>query len=198
MKFLLFFISLAIYYNVHSQNWELKKETENIKVYTADLKYSALKKYKIVAISNAPIDKVYFLLTDYNNYTKMFKEISDFKLLSKNDTLCITYSLFEMPWPIKKRDLITKITTYRTKDIIIVSSKAINKHKDIAMGRCIRIFDFSEKIALKKINENQTECIITGSIDMGGTIPDWAQNMFITKSPPIKLIHLAEIKNKND
>lgn len=198
MKFLLFIFFLALYQNIHSQNWELKKETENIKVYTADIKNSALKKYKIVAISNAPINKVYSLLTDYNNYTKMFKEISDFKLLSKNDTVCITYSLFEMPWPIKERDLITKITTHRAKDIIIVSSKAIHKHKAITLGKCIRISDFHETFILKKINKNQTECIITGYIDMGGTIPEWAQNMFITKSPPIKLIHLAEIKNKND
>lgn len=198
MKFLLFLIFLAMHFNVHSQNWKLKKETENVKVYTADIKNSTLKEYKIIALSNAPINNVYSLLTDYNNYTKMFNEISDFKLLSKNDTVCITYSLFEMPWPIKKRELITKITTYRTEDIIIVSSKAINNHIAIKRDKCIRIFDFYEKFILKKINENQTECTITGYIDMGGTIPDWTQNMFIAKSPPIKLIHLAEMRNKND
>ena len=73
-----------------------------------------------------------------------------------------------------------------------------NKHVPIDTGKCIRIFDFYETFTLKKINENQTECTITGHIDMGGSIPDWAQNMFIVKSPPIKLIHLVEMKNKND
>jgi len=73
-----------------------------------------------------------------------------------------------------------------------------NKHVAIDTGKCIRISNFSKKFILKKINENQTECIITGYIDLGGTIPNWAQNMFITKSPPIKLIQLAEIKNKTN
>ena len=198
MRILFIIVYLIFFGRIYSQNWELKKATEEMKIYTAEVKNSSVRKYKIVALSNAPIKKVHSLLTDYDNYTKMFNEISDFKLLSKNDTVCITYTLFDMPWPIKKRELITKITTYKSENIIIISSKAINKHSAIDVGQCIRIFDFYETFILKKINKNQTECTITGHIDMGGTIPDWAQNMFIAKSPPVKLIHLAEIKNKND
>jgi len=198
MRIIFFIVSLTFFSNIYSQNWELKRDTEEMKIYTSDIKNSSIRKYKIIALSNAPISKVHSLLTDYKNYTKMFNEIVDFKLLSKNDTVCITYTLFDMPWPIKKRELITKITTYRTEDIIIVSSMAINKHEAIEKGKCIRIFDFYETFTLKKINESKTECTITGHIDMGGTIPDWAQNMFIVKSPPIKLIHLVETRNNQN
>jgi len=198
MKLILIIIFLSFLNNVNSQNWELKKDTKEMKIYTANVQNSSIKKYKIVALSNAPLSKVHSLLTDYNNYTVMFDEISDFKLLSKNDTVCITYSLFDMPWPIKKRDLITKITTSRTKNKIIVSSEALNRYRSMNDRGCIRISDFYEKFILKKINENQTECTITGHIDIGGSIPDWAQNMFITKSPPIKLIHIIETRNNNN
>ena len=198
MQVLLFIISFTLVNSVYSQNWQLKKDSQNIKVYTADLKNSSIKKYKIIGVANAPINKVYSLLTDYTNYTKMFSEISDFKLLTKNDSICITYSLFNMPWPIKKRDLITKIETSVSENIIIVSSKSINKPISTSTEEHIRICDFNETFILKKINEYQTECTITGHIDMGGSIPYWAQNIFITKSPPIKLIHMADSDYKND
>jgi len=197
MKYLFLFISLTFCNTVYSQNWEIIKDTKNMKVYTSDIKGSYIKNYKIVAFSNASINNVYSLITDYKNYTIMFKEISEFKLLSKNDSVYTTYSLFDMPWPIKKRDLISKINIYRTQNTIIISSKALNKHEEIKKKECIRILDFHEKFILKKVSENQTECTIIGHIDMGGTIPDWAQTMFITKSPPVKLINLIETKNKN-
>jgi len=84
MRIIFFIVSLTFFSNIYSQNWELKRDTEEMKIYTSDIKNSSIRKYKIIALSNTPISKVHSLLTDYDNYTKMFNEIVDFKLLSKN------------------------------------------------------------------------------------------------------------------
>jgi len=172
-------ILLAFCNSLYSQNWELQKERDNLKAYTANKTNSDVKQYKVIATINVPISCVYSTLTDYDNYSEMIKEISKYEVLSKNDTVVKTYSLIDLPWPFDDRDIVAITYINRTPNTIYLTSKAINDTKVKKNNNVIRLDNFSEKYIIEAENSNQTKIQIIGHVDIGGSIPAWLQNMLV-------------------
>ncbi len=187
MKFkvsIFFFIFFFVFMRVAtSQPWDLKKETKDAKAYTATRENSPVKSFKVIATIDSPMDCVFLTATDYDQYTKMIKELSEFEILTKNDTSIVAYSSIEMPWPFYTRALIAMIKTDKTENSITVTSSATDNATIKQRNHIVRISDYYERYLIEKINDRQTKLTITGYVDIGGSVPSWIQNMFIVDGP---------------
>ncbi len=114
-------------------------------------------------------------------------------ILSDEENILKAYIVYDLPWPIQNRDLVSLVTitknegTIKFKTVALANS-TVNKKKKI-----VRITDFNEEFVIEKVKNNQSKITIIGHIDIGGSIPVWVQNIFVIDGP-IDIINYVEKK----
>ena len=97
-------------FGINSEEWELKKEKNNIKVYLRD-KDSFTKEYLAETIINSDLNTIYNIILDYDNAYKWMYKLESSKILKKeSENLFYVYFTVNMNWPLKKRDLVSNVT----------------------------------------------------------------------------------------
>ena len=122
MKLLIKSIMILIPYlfGINSEEWELKKEKNNIKVYLRD-KDSFTKEYLAETIINSDLNTIYNIILDYDNAYKWMYKLESSKILKKeSENLFYVYFTVNMNWPLKKRDLVSNVTVKKAKNNIII------------------------------------------------------------------------------
>ena len=107
-------------FGINSEEWELKKEKNNIKVYLRD-KDSFTKEYLAETIINSDLNTIYNIILDYDNAYKWMYKLESSKILKKeSENLFYVYFTVNMNWPLKKRDLVSNVTVKKAKNNIII------------------------------------------------------------------------------
>jgi len=113
LKILLFlgFLNLLPVSELVAQSWTFVKEKDGIKVYTRRESNSAMKSFKGDVTFKASLQKVYSMLGNDKNNDWWDKAITDVKVLGYKENKYIQYYLvYNLPWPFKKRDIVTETT----------------------------------------------------------------------------------------
>lgn len=194
---IIYFIFIVFAINAYSQNWELQKESSNIKAYTAKRDNSSIKSYKIVANVDASIDCVHSILSDYSNYPKMIKNLTEMKIIKDEDNELIAFTVYDLPWPIQNRDLVSQVKIIREENKIKFKTKSLKNSEIEKKNKVIRITDFNEEFVIEKVKNNQSKITIIGNIDIGGSIPVWVQNIFVIDGP-MDIINYVDEKCKKE
>lgn len=175
--------------------WQLKKDEEGIKVYTASVPNSNLKSVKVTCSLNASLPQLYALLQDnkaHEQWVYNTKRSYLVKQLSKNHWFY--YSEVSLPWPLANRDIVVeiKITQHPTTNVMYVSANAVNQYVPMNKGM--------ERVVLSKVNwvitpitNNQMSVEYIAQADPGGDVPAWIVNSFSTKGPFETFKKLKEI-----
>lgn len=193
MKYIFILVVLQFNLSIIAQNWQLKKTTDDFKAYTSETENSKVKSYKVVALLSKQAECIFKVMTDYENYESMFKEIKEHEIIKKTDTSLVAYSLFESPWPVQDRDLVSYIKIKKNDSTMYITTIAVQDKKYKRKTNVVRMFDYIEKCKIEKIEPNKTKFTITGHFDAGGAIPAWLQNMYIIDGVE-DLIELLKIK----
>lgn len=188
---ILFLIPCSIY----SQVWKLQKETKTIKAYTSKIDGSSIKSYKVVATLNTSIECVYSLLSDYNNYPKMYKNLDEMKILKDGENEIKAYTVYDLPWPVQNIDMVSQVIITKNDNIIKFKTNSLINSEIEKKKNLVRIIDFKEEFVIKRAKNNQSEITIIGRIDVGGSIPVWVQNLFVIDGP-INIINFVDEKCK--
>ena len=153
----------------------------------------SVKTYKIETTVNGTMDCIYATLTDYDHYTDMYKQMSEFRILSKSDSLMLSYTVISMPWPFDDRDVLTEVRTEKSDSKITLNSTLSRTNAVPVSSKLVRITDYDETYTIEKTGETQNKVTLIGHADIGGSIPDWVQNLFIIDSP---MSLMKQIKEK--
>ncbi len=89
---------------LHDGNWELKKDKDNIKVYTKHVEGSGLKAIKAITTFNAPLETCAAVLRDIEHLTELFPDTRTVKKVSQSDNEQVHYMEMDAPWPVADRD----------------------------------------------------------------------------------------------
>src|SRR5690242_15986176 len=94
-KFFWLFIAF-IFINEFSQaqyNWELKKQSDNINIFTAVVPGSGLKAFKgETVVEGTSIEEIAAIILDFTNYKNLFPDVRECKLVKKtSDGFFIIY-----------------------------------------------------------------------------------------------------------
>lgn len=191
-----FFILISLFFSptLHAQDWELKKDKNGIKIYTRRSENADIKEYKAVTLIKTDVAAALKVITDGDNLWKWNDKTSDSKTLKTlSETEFVFWMKNDLPWPLKNRDLVTrvKITEQGDKSIKITLSPEAT-HTIPEDSNSIRITSFKGHWLLAP-KGNYVEVTQQLYGDPGGTLPAWIVNTLLTSAPYRTFLNLKEI-----
>jgi hypothetical protein len=182
-----FFIICLLQFQVASAqtNWELSKDKNGIKVYTASNSTSKFKSIKVEANVEGTLEKLVNILMDVSNnknwvYNTRYSYL--IRKTSKNDILY--YAETSLPWPISNRDMIIRMQFFH--DTINKTLKVIATGVPDELPEkkgLVRIKYFNGLWDVKYNDENKMLINYILTMEPGGSVPAGITNMFISKGP---------------
>lgn len=179
-------------------DWKLKKEVDDLKVYIRKSETSTIKEIKVQYVAEASLSNIVAVLRDVPAFHQWIYSCTEAKVLErKNDTEAIYYSKIDFPFPMSDRDFIanSKLTQNpETKEIVIIvrgNPTYLPAKEGLVRIPTLRINWHITPISLKK-------AIVEYHLvsDPGGWIPDWAVNMAIDKGPLNSIKNFKEMLTK--
>ncbi len=196
IQFLLVSAMALVSYNTYSQTlWELDKNQDSIKVYTRVEEGSAFKRFKAIALINAPIDQIIKILKNADRYTEWYGYTKTAKLLKKENSVMYNYVETIFPWPFRNRDMIYRMSILKTNvGTVEISLTGIPDYLPEKKG-IVRMKKAKGYILLKSI-ANKTEVTYVFHSEPGNNIPPWLANSSIAELPFKTLTGLRGVLQK--
>lgn len=193
--FLLLLFGALMAQPVPAQNWELSKNKNGIKIFTATEPGNQIKSYKGEMIVYATPEKVFSMLEDVNHTDWWDKNITSMKVLKyEKNKMAQYYLVYELPWPLTSRDICVevKVTIDGSTGIRKILAKPL---PDLfpASKDLIRIRKYYQSWTVVPTGTATCKVFLEGFADPGGSVPDWLLNMRIVDSP-FQL--MSEVKNR--
>ena len=186
MKQMILFLLICLASNtLHATEWELKKDKDGIKVYTADMPNSNIKAVRAVFILNASMSQLTALLLDtkaHEQWVYNTKTSYTVKKISASDLLY--YSEVSMPWPLTNRDVVVEmvITQQPATKVMYVTANTVTQSVPVSKDK-VRVPLSKVSWIVTPIGNNQLSIEYVAEADPGGDIPAWLVNSFSIKAP---------------
>jgi len=184
LKHILFLLLLFINFFGFSQgSWQLKKDTNNIKIYTRPTTNSNFNEYKAVTSIATSLDVVLKELLSAPQYNNNHQSGISYYVKQLNENQHVFYAHKPLPWPIKDRDIVTLLTIERIND---------NKIKLILESLPEAVPEKSKTLRIKKLmghwlleETENNKVMITQQllIDPEGSLPPFIVNKLLVKGP---------------
>jgi hypothetical protein len=181
----MFIACLSVFLNgFASEKWELKKDADGIKVYTAAVPNTNIKAIKVECTINASLSQLTAFLLDakaHENWVYSTKQSYMVKQLAPNHQ--VYYSEMTMPWPLTNRDVVVDlmITQDPTK-VLTVKAVAVKGYVEQNKNK-VRVPLSVVNWTVTPLSKSVLKIDYVAQADPGGAIPAWVVNMFITKGP---------------
>jgi len=173
------FLILSIYQN--TTNWELKKNQDNIKIYTRNLN-TGIKEFLGETIVNDNIDNVFSFIMDFNKANKWMYKINSSKIISPiNEKKIYVYFTIKINWPFQDRDLIMEVSNTKEEKLIKIKLKSQSNFIPLN-DKYTRIINSNSTWTLEYLDKLKTKISLQSDSDIRG-IPSWITDLFITQSP---------------
>lgn len=181
---------------LHSQtNWELTKDKNGIKVFTATEDNSKIKSIKVEAVLTGTLPKLIKILRDVKNnkdWVYSTKQTYVLKQVSANEIFY--YSETNLPWPVSNRDIPVRmqLSMNAADNTLKVTASGEPNAYPVQKG-IVRIQFFNSTWEVKPEGKNKISIIYFLKMDPSGSVPASVTNMFITKGPYETFDNLSKI-----
>lgn len=197
--FLLLFFTVDALCLFCQPEWELSKEGDGIKVYTAKMNNSGFKSVKVECVMEGTIEKLVTVLknVDGNNHwvyntkqTHLVKNISDNEF--------VYYAETSLPWPLRNRDMVINMLFEKNDQGNQLTVKATGvKDQEPEKDGKVRVPYFDGLWEVTQTDAAHITINYRLSVDPGGSVPAWAYNMFVSKGPYKTFNNLAGLLKDN-
>lgn len=175
-------------------DWILKKDKNNIQIFTQSVEESNVVKYKILATVDAPVADVAALLYDVESYPEWTPSLKTTEILSQI-TIDEMYYYIDVnaPWPISNRDNIIHFLWHEdtlTK-IVKINLYGVPNYIDQKDG-IVRVTRSEGSWQLRPKTKYKTEIVSIHSSDPSGKLPAWIVKIFIVNNIYNLFINLKE------
>lgn len=168
-----------------AQDWSFIKEKDGIQLYTSKGEGDILKTFKGVVDIHSTVDIVAGLISDVSNNDWWDENISEVRVLKKEDPKHFQYYLvYDLGWPLSDRDLVVdaRVTTDPVTNKYVIYSCSLKggvpEKKDL-----IRIREYWQRWTVHPVGKGIVRVMLEGSANPGGSIPAWIVNSIITDTP---------------
>ncbi|MEN0004702.1 MAG: START domain-containing protein [Bacteroidota bacterium] len=184
--------------------WEPKKETDNLSVYYRDVPDSKLKELKVSTTFRANLSTIVAVLRDVPAYPLWIYGCEAAEVVERKDNANYIYAQMDFPWPLSDRDYYAKATLHQdsqTKQVTsyLVALPTYSSEKE----DFVRIPKMEVTWIFTPLDKNTVQLDYLLSSDPGGALPSWLVNMFLDKGPTKSLARFREMlqldkyKNQN-
>ncbi|MCW3121308.1 MAG: lipid-binding protein [Flavipsychrobacter sp.] len=166
------------------QSWQLKRDEDGIKIYTANTEISCFKSIKVVCTVNATPSQLIAFLMDIKRQPEWVYNTKSSRLLKKiKENELVFYSEVNVPWPCTNRDYIAHFSINQVSPILItIDSKAEPDLLPVEKG-LVRVKSSIAHWDITTVNPHLLSIIYTVQFDPGGSVPAWLTNLFVGKGP---------------
>ena len=192
LLFIYFSIIPLILLSQEEKEWRLVKQQRGIDVYVKSVPESPINAVKASVVVDCSIGIAYAVVVDAKNHPLWMYQYKQAKILNNiSDTSWYYYAQSKTPWPVVDRDFVS--FTYVTKsgeNSISIIGKGVPDYIP-QRDDCIRLpFSFSEW-KLTSLPSGKTYAELYLSVDVGGTVPPWLLNLFISRGPYQTLVNYS-------
>lgn len=176
---------LCGYASYSQDEWELTKEKNGIKVYTANETSSKFKSIKVEAVLTGTLQKLVKILLDVrNNKDWVYSTKQSYLLREINANEILYYSETALPWPVSNRDIPVRmrLNLNASNNTLKVTASGEPDALPVQKG-IVRIRSFSTSWDVKYDGKNKINIIYYLRMDPSGNVPTHVTNMFITRGP---------------
>jgi len=175
--------------------WYLEREEDNIDVYIATIKGSAVKTFRGVVTVDSSLKSVLSVIADASSYPRWLyhcKSAKMIKFVSYNEV--VSHVVTDMPWPLIDRDTIIQSIKTQNTSTKKVTIKIVSKPGMVGnLPNTIRINNINGLWELTPLHNGQLKILFQMSVDPGGTIPKWLVNSMLIDIPFYTLRNLRQI-----
>jgi len=179
---------------ISQENWVLKKDKNEIKVYILDDEESVFKPYRVVTIIEGTIKEFETLLKDIPNMPDWAQSVKEAKVLKEiGDSIQIYYTEAKAPFPFKNRDGVYQNTFCWSEEgkYLYIEVQILPEYIEIDEDM-ERVRGFGHWI-IKDIGDGKIEIFSEMHIDPGGNIPAWLANSFADENPYQTMMSIREL-----
>ena len=176
------------------EDWKLKKDKDNIQVYTRKSEGSDIFEYKaLTTLNTSDLDALVDIVFQAENYPEWIEHIKEGKILEDIDSENkIAYSVAKLPFPFKNRDVVTLMTLDSGNDYRQINITGNPDHIEHVNGM-IRVPLSKGHWRFEKTSDNKIKVYYQFLSDPGGQIPTWVINAFIVDGPYKTLLNLRKM-----
>ncbi|WP_420571075.1 START domain-containing protein [Kordia sp.] len=193
MKIYIAILSFLFFTPIFAQKeWKLKKDKNDIKIYTKSIDSSKIKAYKVEMTVKSVIDSVRNIIVDGDQLHVWNYKAIDSKLLDNpTEGEYLIWMALDLPWPLRNRDVVISLKVRRiTKDAlridIMAASDKYEEKEDY-----LRITYFEGYWLLEQLDD-EVKIIHQMHGDPSGNLPSWFVNSTITRAPYHNFLALKE------
>jgi hypothetical protein len=153
--------------------WELKKEQDGIRVYTAAVANSNIKAIKVECKVQATLSQLTAFLLDAKAHEQwVYKTKQSYLVKNIGPGNLIYYSEMEMPWPMANRDAIVNLKISQNTATKALTVKAVALAGHIPEGKDkVRVLSSDVSWTVKPLGNNSLSIEYIAQVDPGGALP---------------------------
>jgi len=178
--------------------WELKRDENGIAVYTRKPASGNLKELRVVCKLKCTKAQLINTLQDISSYKEWVYSTKTNKVLKVvNPQETIYYSISNLPWPLKDRDIVVvlNIMPGTSGDKFGIEAKSLPKYLPEDKN-FVRVPYSLAQWNVNVLSEKELKVDYTFSVNPGGSIPTWLVNSTIAVGPYNSFLKLQELLNK--
>lgn len=168
----------------HDGEWELKKDKNDIKVYTKHVEGSGLKAIKATTVFEADLSTCAAILRDIDHLTDLFPDTKLAKKISQSESDQVHYLEMEAPWPVTDRDGAFRLVYEydATTQTLVVDAKMVPDAYPL-QDKFIRLSKGGGTWTFKRVDATHTSLDYYFHGEPGGNIPAWLANSVVEENP---------------
>ena len=187
------FLCALLLPSAFASNWRLDHDENGIKVYTRAIQDSRIREIKGIVTIDASLATVLAVYNDFTSYPRWNHQCKKAMLLEQLSALeRYSYQDYNMPFPLKDRDLILHSVVSGSKDRVLIKTMAAADFcKESALPGCKTIQQSSNiMIALSQsehefipLTEGGVRITWTHHVEPAGSVPKWLVNSSLIDVP---------------
>lgn len=178
-------------------DWQLRTNTDNIRIYTTVQPDSKFKAFKAEAVLDVPIENLMAVMVNPNSCTEWVHNCSESYAFGTGDFHDrYAYSVNDMPWPVTDRDYVLRIRTRgnQANGEIIMNLNATPDQR-AESGNRIRVDRSDTRYRFIPEGEH-TRMIWVQHTDPNGALPGWLVNTLLVDIPVRSMQALEKVARK--
>lgn len=179
----LLILALLLGAPVSAENWRLATEQDGIQVYLSSVPGSKYQSYRGLVDINADVRTLVALQENLRVACKWIYACTQMRLLKYAGDDVWLYMQTQLPWPLRPRDLVLRVTTERSADGAVVRHLEAAPDYLPAVQGMIRVPRLSGLWRMAPLADGRTRVTYQMRGDPGGSVPSWLANRFVIDEP---------------
>lgn len=201
MQFLIvLLLTLGCFASAHADcqaeqaGWVKAKQSDGVTVSTRQLPDKPVEVCAYTAVRTG-LGAFILLLRDTDQAPQWIANANTVTVLARPDaTTDLVHSVFDAPWPIQDRDLVTRSRYHQDPTSLILTLDVEDASEYLAtLPATVRMRSVKGRWQLTPLNEGWVAILYQGQADPGGNIPQWLSQKLVVSSTFETFVNLSKI-----